>query len=89
MTIESWTDENPFCQKCEMIEKRKKIFRETHPHVNAEYLLSRPLENAIYSTRGVCADCKNPSKYLIVEEGIDEDNNYFRAWYYCGVCEVG
>jgi len=99
MTIESWTDENPFCQKCEMIEEGKKIFRETHPHENAEYLLSRSLENAIYSTRGECADCRNMSKFLITEKkevdlcgecGKDKTTTpYYNSWYWCGMCLVG
>ena len=99
ITIEDWSDENPLCQKCDMIEENKKMFRETHPHSDAEYQLGRSLENAVHSTNGKCADCGNMSKFLIIEKkeidpcgecGKDKTSTpYCNAWYWCGMCLVG
>jgi hypothetical protein len=82
-----------------MIKENKKMFRETHPHSDAEYQLGRPLENAIHNTHGKCADCGNMSKFLIIEKhekdecgecGKDKDDDRFLAsWYWCGMCLVG
>jgi len=91
ITITAWSDENPLCQKCDMIKENKKMFRETHPHSDAEYQLGRPLENAIHTTHGKCSDCGKMSKFLIIEkEGIDPcPEAYLNAWYWCGMCLVG
>jgi hypothetical protein len=69
-----------------------------------ERILGREIEYATeYAThisKGECADCKKPAKYLIVEKQMtkEERENVFihvgslydmRAWYYCGRCMVG
>jgi len=76
----------------------------TRAHKEVEHILGREVEQAFDGTyqwhsdgKEECADCKQPAKYLIVEKQktcrskscIDEDHDYFKAWYYCGVCEVG
>ena len=63
----------------------------TRAHKEVEHLLGREVEYGLVpvTDTGECADCKQPAKYLIVEKQIDDDHDYFRAWYYCGVCEVG
>ena len=76
----------------------------TRAHKEVEHLLGREVEQALipYDTSDLhskfnkeCADCKQPAKYLIVEKGLDENipkfsaDIYYKAWYYCGVCEVG
>ena len=65
----------------------------TRAHKEVEHLLGREVEYGLVPASNnyivECADCKKPSKYLIVEKGIDEDHNYYRAWYYCGECMVG
>ena len=78
-------------------------------HEQVEHLLGREVEyacipmsnnNGSNDNYGVCADCKKPAKYLVVEKKDEDDHLdldrtikleecYFRAWYYCGVCEVG
>ena len=99
-TIEDWSDENPFCQQCGMIEKTEKDYRDSHPTSKVSWLLNRHIENAILSTNGECGDCGRTSKYLIVEKkdidlctecGKDKipSNEYLKAWYWCGVCSVG
>jgi hypothetical protein len=64
----------------------------TRAHKEVEHILGREVEYAFNCTyrdgKEECADCKQPAKYLIVEKGLD-DNNDLRSWYYCGVCEVG
>ena len=76
----------------------------TRAHKEVEHILGREVEQALipYDTSDLhsklnkeCADCKQPAKYLIVEKGLDENipkfsaDRYYKAWYYCGVCEVG
>ena len=66
----------------------------TRAHKEVEHLLGREVEYGLVpvtdsSNDAECADCKQPAKYLIVEKQIDDDHDYFRAWYHCGVCEVG
>ena len=76
----------------------------TRAHKEVEHILGREVEQALipYDTSDLhskfnkeCADCKQPAKYLIVEKGLDENipkfsaDIYYKAWYYCGVCEVG
>jgi hypothetical protein len=52
-------------------------------------MLQRDVEYACINNRGECGDCGKTSQYIIVEKGIGEDHNYYRAWYWCGVCMVG
>jgi hypothetical protein len=64
----------------------------TRAHNQIENLLGREVEHAfdkhfLYDDKE-CADCKQPAKFLVIEKGLD-DNNDLRSWYYCGVCEVG
>ena len=62
-----------------------------------ERILGREIEYATeYAThisKGECADCKKPAKYLIVEKNESLEDPYPRntmmAWYYCGRCMVG
>ena len=72
----------------------------TRAHQEVERLLGREVEYGLVpvtdtSNDAKCADCKQPAKYLIVEKGLDENipkfssDTYYKAWYYCGVCEVG
>ena len=72
----------------------------TLAHKEVERLLGREVEYGLVpvtdsSNDAECADCKQPAKYLIVEKGLDENipkfsaDIYYKAWYYCGVCEVG
>ena len=74
----------------------------TRAHKEVEHILGREVEyaNAQWASDSdnndaECADCKQPAKYLIVEKGLDENipkfsaDIYYKAWYYCGVCEVG
>ena len=100
ITIEDWTDKNPMCQKCSMIEERKIEWNKTHPHSQVELELGRELESVILSTKGECGDCMKMSKYLIVEKkdvdlctecGKDKirSNEYLKAFYWCGECLVG
>jgi len=91
ITIEDWTDKNPMCQKCSMIEERKIEWNKTHPHSQVELELGRELESVILSTKGECGDCMKMSKYLIVEKkDIDPcPESYLNAWYWCGECLVG
>ena len=91
ITIEAWSDENPLCQKCDMIKQKEHEQIKIHSHDNAEYLIGRSLENAIYSTKGKCSDCGKMSKFLIIEkEDIDPcPEAYLNAWYWCGMCLVG
>ena len=91
ITIEDWTDENPMCQKCDMIESRRIEWNKAHPHSQVELMLGRELESVILSTKGECGDCMKMSKYLIVEKkDIDPcPESYLNAWYWCGVCSVG
>ena len=70
----------------------------TRAHKEVEHILGREVKQALipYDTSDLhskfnkeCADCKQPAKYLVVEKRQPNDHDYFRAWYYCGVCEVG
>ena len=67
----------------------------TRAHKEIEYQLRREVEYGCITDTGECADCKKPAKYLVVEKGLDENipkfsaDRYYKAWYYCGVCEVG
>ena len=74
----------------------------TRAHKEVEHILGREVEQAFDGTyqwhsdgKEECADCKQPAKYLVVEKGLDENipkfsaDRYYKAWYYCGVCEVG
>ena len=91
ITIEDWSDENPMCQKCDMIESRRIEWNKAHPHSQVELELGRELESVILSTKGECGDCMKMSKYLIVEKkDIDPcPESYLNAWYWCGECLVG
>ena len=100
ITIEDWSDENPMCQKCDMIESRRIEWNKAHPHSQVELMLGRELESVTFSTKGECGDCMKMSKYLIVEKkDVDPctecgkyktlSNEYLKAWYWCGVCSVG
>ena len=67
----------------------------TMQHKEVEYQLRREVEYGCITDTGECGDCKQPAKYLVVEKGLDENipkfsaDRYYKAWYYCGVCEVG
>jgi len=61
----------------------------TMQHKEVEYQLRREVQYGCVTDTGECADCKKPAKYLVVEKRQPNDHDYFRAWYYCGVCEVG
>ena len=100
ITITAWNDENPLCQKCDMIKQKEHEQRKIHSHGNAEYLIGRSLENAIYSTKGKCSDCGKMSKFLIIEKQMTKKEREdvlvhvgnledMKAWYWCGMCLVG
>ena len=67
----------------------------TMQHKEVEYQLRREVQYGCVTDTGKCGDCKQPAKYLVVEKGLDENipkfssDTYYKAWYYCGVCEVG
>lgn len=66
----------------------------TLAHKEVERLLGREVEYGLVpvtdsSNYAECADCQKTAKYLVVEKRQPNDHDYFRAWYYCGVCEVG
>ena len=91
ITIEDWSDENPMCQKCDMIESRRIEWNKAHPHSQVELMLGRELESVTFSTKGECGDGMKMSKYLIVEKkDVDPcPESYLNAWYWCGECLVG
>ena len=37
ITITAWSDENPLCQKCDMIKENKKMFRELNNLLNKNF----------------------------------------------------
>ena len=61
----------------------------TSMHKEVEHLLRREIQYGCVTDTGKCADCQKTAKYLVVEKRQPNDHDYFRAWYYCGVCEVG
>jgi len=42
---------------------------------------------------GICADCGQPSKFMIVEMQSETEIKtrapYYKTWLYCGMCQVG
>ena len=67
----------------------------TRAHKEAEHILGREVEQVLmqHQVDKECADCKKPARYLIVEKEESSEDEYprniMRAWYHCGVCEVG
>lgn len=35
-----------------------------------------------------CGDCGGESRYLMIEKEPDSQR-YYRAWFFCGSCEIG